>query len=481
MMFANKSQLIYIVLLILILAIGTYLYIQQALYFENIEISRFSQGAKGYVSDEVWYVDAARNLLRKIFGLMPRLEKPRATLIYPSDYLLQKAIEIAPSYGVEVSSNRFSKISAIYVEANSVEAIEDFAKASNAIDIVYGWILGDAENINNYLNLEHPPTAKYLIALVMYLIGDRPFLWRIPSIIMGFLIILFSFLVTYEITKSYELALIVSALVAVDPMTKVMSSIALLDIFVAAMSLITIYIALRGHLKEAVVFMGFASTFKFTALLTFIPLLFLYIKNVVKKYTSKFSFVFFEAVGYLLLAILSFVFFQLLVSIPIIIKLGLGEWLKSSIFGAITWHLSTKCTSPGCPIASAPWEWFFGINSFPLYIDPNQGTIVAQGLVPMYIICFVLMFLTIPYRKIDTQSRTAWYLVIGLFLGYTLLWFLGSRTQYSFYAVQLTPFIYIYLVIQIYEFLNRENVIIALRSWKEILDVLWNAVVTIFK
>jgi len=227
--------------------------------------------------------------------------------------------------------------------------------------------------------------------------------------------------------------------------------------------------------------MGFASTFKFTALLTFIPLLFLYIKSIVKKYTSKFSFVFFESIGYLLLAILSFIFFQLLVSIPIIIKLGLGEWLKSSIIGAISFHLSAKCIGPTCPIASAPWEWFFGINSFPIYIDPNQGTIAAQGLVPIYIVCFVLMFLTIPYRKIDNQSRTAWYLIIGLFLGYTLLWILGSRTQYSFYAVQLTPFIYIYLVIQIYEFLNRENIIIALRSWKETLETLWNAIVAIFK
>jgi len=479
----TKSSLIYYIILIVILLVGVYLYAQQALYFEQEELSRFDQGAKGYVSDEVWYVDAARNLLRKVFGLTPRLERPRATLVYSSNDALQKALNIAPGYGIKVFSNRFSKINAIYVEANSIELLEYFARETNATDIVYGWILGDAENINNYLNVEsHPPTAKYLIALVMYLFGDRPFLWRIPSIAMGFLTILFSFLVTHEITKSYELALIVSALVAVDPLTKIMSSIALLDIFVAAMTLIAIYIALRDHLKEAVVFMGFASTFKFTALLAFIPLLFLYIRDIVRKYSSKFSFVFFESIGYLMLAILSFIFFQLLISIPIIIRLGLGEWLKQSIFIAISWHLSVKCTGPTCPIASTPWEWFFGINSFPIYVDPKQGsTIVAQGLVPAYVICFVLMFFTIPYRKIDNQSRTAWYLIIGLFLGYTLLWILGSRTQYSFYAVQLTPFIYIYLVIQIYEFLNRENIIIALRSWKEILEALWNAVLAIFK
>ncbi len=477
----NRTSLIYYIVLIVILSIGVYLYIQQALYFENEEISRFAQGAKGYVSDEVWYVDAARNLLRKIFGLAPHLDRPCATLVYPSNDLLQKAINITPIYGIEISSNRFSKINAIYIRANDIKSIEIFAKISNASDVVYGWILGDAEKINEYLNLEHPPTAKYLIALVMSLVGDRPFLWRIPSIIMGFLTILFSFLVTYEISKSYELALIVSALVAVDPLTKIMSSIALLDIYVSAMTLISIYIALRGYLKEAALFTGFASTFKFTALLAFIPLLFLYIRRIVKQYSDKFSFVLFESIGYFLLTLLSFAFFQLLASIPIIIKIGIGEWLKGSIFGAISWHLSAKCTSAECPIASAPWDWFFGINSFPIYIDPRQGTIVAQGLVPAYIVCFVLIFFTIPYRKIDVQSRTAWYLITGLFLGYILLWILGSRTQYSFYAIQLTPFIYTYLVIQVYEFLDRENIIIALRSWKETLNALWNAILLIFK
>ncbi len=477
----TKSSLTYYIVLIVILLIGIYLYTQQALYFEREELSRFNQGAKGYVSDEVWYVNAARNILKSVFGLKPHLDRPQATLIYSSNDILQEALNIAPIYGIEVSSNRFSKIQAIYVKAEDMRSIEIFARISNASDIIYGWILGDAENINKYLNLEHPPMAKYLIALTMYLFGDRPFLWRIPSIIMGFLTILFSFLVAYEISRSYELALIISALVAVDPLTRVMSSIALLDIFVTATTLITVYIALRGYLEEAILFMGFASTFKFTALLAFIPLLFLYIRKIVKCYSDKFSFILFESIRYLLLALLSFAFFQLLVSIPIIIRIGIGEWLKSSIFGAISWHLSAKCTSANCPIASTPWDWFFGINSFPIYIDPKQGTIVAQGLIPAYVICFILMFFTIPYRKIDNQSRTAWYLIISLFLGYTLLWILGSRTQYSFYAVQLTPFIYIYLIIQIYEFLNRENIIIALRSWKETLDALWNAILVIFK
>ncbi len=472
-----------VAILVLIVAIYMYLTVLQATNLEVEEVSRFYMGAKGYVSDEVWYVDAARNILRKIFGLEPKQigSTFNATLVYPSKDCAMRASNNAQAYGITVVSSAFSKLNAIYVSANSREAIENFGKATNATDIVYGWILGDAEGINNYLNLEHPPMAKYLIALSMLLLGDKPLYWRIPSIAMGMLIVVLTFFIVKKLIACKELAIIVATTVAVDPLIRNLASIALLDIFVAAFTLLTIFFAMNKRYKESLIVLGFASTFKFTALLTFLPVLFLYIGELIERGINKFTEILFKAIEFLLLAILSFIFFQLLVSIPIILKIGFGPWLQQSLWGAISWHLSIKCVGSGCPVASTPWDWFFGVNSFPLYIYPNGSTLYAQGFVPAYMTSFILMLFTLTYRfqKAKSMSKKPWVMFSSLFIAYVLLWIAGAKTQYSFYAVQLTPFIYIYLIIQIYEFLKRDNVIHVLISWKKLFELLWQALLTL--
>jgi len=466
-------------ILTLIIAVHAYLTVLQAINLENEEVSRFHIGAKGYVSDEVWYVDAARNILRKIFNLGPKQSGStfNATLVYASKEDAVKAVQYAQMYGVTVLSTEFTHLNATYVSAKSREAIEAFGKATNAIDVVYGWVLGDAKNINDYLNLEHPPTAKYLIALSMLLLGDRPLYWRIPSIIMGVLTVLLTFFVVKRLTKYEELGLVTAAAVAVDPLVRNLASIALLDIFVTAFTLLAIFFAVSKKYKESLLILGLATTFKFTALLAFIPILLLYISELIERGVNGFTEILNKSIESLLLALLSFVFFQLLVSAPIILKIGLGPWLQQSIFGALSWHLSTKCIGSNCPIASAPWDWFFGINSFPLYIYPGGYTLYAQGFAPAYTLSFILVIFTVAYRfqKSKPLSEKPWVILSGLFSAYLLLWIAGSRTQYSFYAVQLTPFIYIYLVAQIYEFLKRDSVIRVLISWKKFLELLWQA------
>jgi len=466
------------ILFILIIVVNIWLSVSNALFLEHEEVNRFPH-AKGYVSDEVWYVNAARNILRNIFNSMPNIDKPKATLIYTSNEDLQRAKSLASLYNINIIYESFTKINAIYVESKDYNNIKVFANKTNTIDVIYGWILADSGDINKYMNFEHPPTAKYLIALMM-LFEDRPFFWRVPSIIMGVIVTLMTYFITYTISKSREISLIASAFVAVDPMTRFLSSIAILDIYVAAFTLIAIYLALKDRLKEAALVLGIASTFKFTALIAFVPLLFLYIKYVMRK-TTRFLDVLSASIEYLFLVILSFVFFQILFSLPIIIKIGLSNWFTESILKALSWHLTIKCVGTDCPVASTPWDWFFGLNSFPLYVDSHGKVMYATGFIPAYTVSFVLMFLTLPYRKYNTISRDAWYIPFGLFLGYCLLWLAGSRTQYSFYAIQLTAPIYIFLVIQLYEYLNRDKITLTLNAWKTILIYLWNALTAIFR
>ena len=461
-----------IVVLAIIVFVNVYLSFSQASSFEQEEQRLFCT-RKGYVSDEVWYVDAARNILAKIFGLTPHQEgdELKATLVYASKEELEKAKSLANSFGITILCDHFDKLNAAYVSAKTSESITLFAKATNATAVVFGWILGDAQNIYEYLNLEHPPSAKYIIALAMLILGDRPLYWRIPSIIMGATIVILVFLLTRRLSQSNELGLIAAAATAVDPLLRNMASIAMLDIYVTAFSLLSIYLAANERYREAILLLGFAATFKFTALTAFLPILCLYVGKAWKETkTSTYRSVLDRAIEMMLLMLLSFAFFQLLVAYPIILRIGIATWLQQSIFGAISWHLSAKCVGPNCPISSAPWDWFFGLNSFPLYIYANGTVVYAQGFVPAYAVALILMIISVAKRFYEDSdkslSKKAWIIICGTFISYILLWIAGSRTQYSFYAVQLTPLIYAYLTLQLAEFLNRENLAQTFLAWK---------------
>jgi predicted membrane-bound dolichyl-phosphate-mannose-protein mannosyltransferase len=72
-------------------------------------------------------------------------------------------------------------------------------------------------------------------------------------------------------------------------------------------------------------------------------------------------------------------------------------------------------------------------------------------------------------------------MIIGVFLGYVAVWILGGRTQYSFYAIQLTPLIYSYLTVQIYEFIRRENIEKIFDTWRRLVVALIKIVFSIFR
>ena len=64
----------------------------------------------------------------------------------------------------------------------------------------------------------------------------------------------------------------------------------------------------------------------------------------------------------------------------------------------------------------------------------------------------------------------------GVFSGYLLLWIIGGRTQYSFYSIQLLPFVYTTLAVFSKDIvLSRKIAIETLCLWKNLLEYLWNS------
>jgi predicted membrane-bound dolichyl-phosphate-mannose-protein mannosyltransferase len=72
------------------------------------------------------------------------------------------------------------------------------------------------------------------------------------------------------------------------------------------------------------------------------------------------------------------------------------------------------------------------------------------------------------YLKGKTAFAKSSCWLLGLLAGYVLLWAVGGRTQYSFYAVQFAPVVYTSAIVIVATF-NSSNVLQVLRSWRDFL------------
>jgi predicted membrane-bound dolichyl-phosphate-mannose-protein mannosyltransferase len=475
-------RIVVLTVLISILVFATYQYYMLAYRLTILEEERHG---KGYVSDEVWYVPSARNVLRRITNTIPVLPGGRygASIIYEGSIELKWVRVVARRYHVRIVDDSYSQINAFYVESNNLSNIklfiENISSYYNISDVVYGWRIPDAHGINEYLNTEHPPLVKYLIALSIMFLGDYPLYWRIPSIIAGVLTILFTFLAVKELTCNPWLGLVTALIASIDPIMRYMSSIALLDIFVALFTIVAFYVAVKGRYWLSLVIVLIGSTAKFNTLFALIPIYLLILRRELKKDKSIVNFIYVSVV-FLLVTIILFFIFQIIVSIPLINMLGFESWLSQSIFGAIKWHTSIKCTGPACPVSSAPWDWFFGNKGFVLYYVSTEEKLVALGYWPLWVISFISSFFLIPAYRYDKRFGYTWLFLQGIFWGYVLLWLKGGRTQYSFYSVQFAPFIYSFLIVMIvYIVFNRRNMFRIYRDWYLLGKYIWSIIVQI--
>jgi dolichyl-phosphate-mannose--protein O-mannosyl transferase len=84
------------------------------------------------------------------------------------------------------------------------------------------------------LNLEHPPLAKQLMALSIWLFGDNPFGWRAMSAVFGALAMTGVYLCGRAAFGDQRMALWATAIAALNQMLFVQARVAMLDIFALA-------------------------------------------------------------------------------------------------------------------------------------------------------------------------------------------------------------------------------------------------------
>jgi len=468
---SKHKRVVFIVILVALFAASLYVYSSIALDLYKLEVER---GGGGYVTDEVWYVSAARVILVKIFKLEPKqpVNIYNATIVFRVRPSTQELLNLARELNLTINME-LRNLSAVYVsgEKNSVQL---FIKTlgNSVVDVIPGWILPDKQGINNFINWEHPPLAKYLIGLLMYFVGDYPVYWRIPVILTGALTVLLVFLVVHKITGNFPASLTTSILVLVDPMSRALFSIALLDGYVALFTVIALYLTIQRRYREALLVVLIGGCFKASALFTTIPILILVAREeAIGRGKSVLVFIR-SLVKYTAISAILYTSLLVLVSVPVMSYMGITQWFNYALVGAVKWHASTKCIGAGCPVSSAPWEWFMGLNSFPLYIYPDGSVLYASGFYPLWSLSLILLvlFTPLPY----TRDRTYGYIVLvflGTLLGYIGLWIIGGRTQYSFYAIHFTPLVYTNLAYIFTKILPHEELVReAVGEWKRVIS-----------
>ena len=340
---------------IILLALAIY-----TLYTGIVAINK----SKTYVSDEIYYVTAAKNIGIKIFG-------------------------------INVTATPYPEYEGL--------------------------------NLKENLNLEHPPLAKYIIFISMLILGDTYFSWRIPGVLLHVAMIFLVFLVVKKLSDEV-LAIVSSFIVAFDPILRNLSYIAMLDIYVAFFLTASFTALIYRRKTLAFIFYGMALASKYTALFA-LPAFLIILRNYCKERLWK-----------ILLYVLLVGLIYVATWIPFVtyfanekdnLYYGFQRVYDEHVF-AMKWHLSSK---GGHSYSSPPWGWLFNYKVWPIY----GGMSVHSNIYMNIVFAILPLIYSIFSGKIDSKKYYPYYWFLSVFTGFILIYFLGSTTQFIFYAATYEP------------------------------------------
>nr|WP_148682480.1 glycosyltransferase family 39 protein [Pyrobaculum neutrophilum] len=369
------------VYLALAVVVGVFLYFAYSV--ATLPGSDGLPGDGGYISDEVWYVTSARNILHDFF----------------------KTPANSPYYTTTLDClTNGSKIVKEYSNLNAVTVTGEVK-----CYIRRGFPYPDKEGILSYYNFEHPPLAKYVIGL-MEAIRDEPLFWRIPSMALGAATLVLVFLSARRVAGE-TWALVGTGLMVLDNTFRAMSGIAMLDIYLSFFTALLVYLHLSGRPLGVGAALGLAASVKYSGAFPLFGLAYIYGRRSLWSFAAVF-----------LMATSTFI----LANMPIAGQLGVQRWIHE-VLAALSWHTTSR---PPGPVASNPLDWLYMHNSFALYINPD---IYASG-TPAYLVALVYSL----YRRDDVSL-----LYLSTYGGYWLVYLLGNHTLYSFYTTQFSPLAHI--------------------------------------
>ncbi|ALL00284.1 glycosyltransferase family protein [Pyrodictium delaneyi] len=403
-------------------------------------------GVEDYISDEVWYIPSSINVARKVLGwdLVARVNSSYAvyTVFYnPGECSPAEASllihEHAP--GARILGRQYSEIHALLVEAplGEHQAVASLPQVSTCfLDAVPG-VMPDKENINNYLNTEHPPLVKYIFAALIDLLGFRYWVWRAASFAAGALGLAAVAATAYWAARrvgsrwALVLALAPAALALLDQSVQSMSAVGMLDIYAASLDALAVAALLYGHPFAAALLAGLAGSAKYTGLFV-LPALLVYarLRGLGPAKT---------------LVLLSVPLAVVLASwIPFIEWMGPGAWLDE-VVGSLRWHTTSRPAEG--PPSTTPLGLLLGVPGFILHYVDGRPLIVAASNPVITLPALLVSLAGLAAAALSTcigsctgknAEAFAAAALASAVAGYALVYAAGNHTLYNFYSVQLS-------------------------------------------
>lgn len=386
---------------------------------------------EGYVSDEIWYVPSSRLIANTIFGLKTIYlynETFYGYTIQLSSYNdLERCVSETLTIGGVILKNDYRNNIAVSIAIPKNFSINNLCQG--ILKIVPGYPMPDNNGVFEYLNPEHPPLAKYIIASSMVVLGDKPIFWRLPGIIEAGLIVIIVGIIGWKLSGAFG-SFFASLVAALDPLTKNMGSVAMLDIHLAFFTALGLLFYVYNRPFLSILFISLSGLVKYSGFFL-IPFLLIYLMRERRIYI--------KALAY---SIAFPIILGAVVFLPFAYHYGPG-WVIDQLRSAIAWHLESR---PPGPPTSTPIDWIMGWSPFYLSYNPD---IPASGSPFIYVPVFVASIVAIPLYFMERERPGSELKSYGLLLSidifllmYLVLYILGNRTLYSFYFTQITPAFY---------------------------------------
>jgi dolichyl-phosphate-mannose-protein mannosyltransferase len=270
---------------------------------------------------------------------------------------------------------------------------------------------------------EHPPLGKLLIVSGIYVFGDNQWGWRLPSVILGTLGVIFFYLMCRSFKMSWRASNIATFVLATENLYFVHSGMAMLDIFEVSFMLLAFWLYARRDYGFSGIAIALATLCKFNGLFAVIAII---LHWLIFRRDRQVNFV-----ASLLLSGVTFFFlytaFENLIHLKMIdivsaykaLEYGLGQ--TASLTFVTAKHVSM----------SRPWEWVFNLEIMPYWYGPHFIGLVS----------FSVWALTVPtliYQAVKAFKRDeAGLFGITWLIGTYVIWIplnmITNRVSFIFY------------------------------------------------
>jgi len=366
-------------------------------------------------------------LVRRLSYADPRVA---GAVLFLAGFALALAASLWVAWESYAAASFYSAPGIDYVsdEVYYVDVARKYVRVLLGVEMEYWRDSGKVDE--GYWNFEHPPLAKYVIALSMILCGDEPLCWRLPSIVMGAtipLVLYAGFTLAYRGPLGSLAGGLAALAAASDGVLRAASSVAMLDIYQAFFTAIGIALALNGRYALASVAGGLAAASKMSGAAAVLAAGLLWAAS--EERPAR------KLAALLAAATLGFTVY-VAVHLPLAAAFG-AERLVEETLNALRWHTTSRPTGPP---TSTPLGWILNSNTFfysygPLPLRAATNTplhLAALAAAPAAIIAEI-----VAGRRLWPGVGHVYY--FSLLALYAAVMALGNQTLYSFYAVQLTP------------------------------------------